>query len=77
MDHEVIPLLGHLGPDVNRLHDSVSQLSHMASRLPKASGGATTQAADREGVMLVAPPAQWFIERGNALGRPHSKTSLV
>jgi len=38
MDHEVIPLLGHLnqiGPDVNQLLDSVAQLNHMASRLPK------------------------------------------
>jgi len=37
MDHEVIPLLRHvdqLGPDLNQLLDSVSQLSHMASRLP-------------------------------------------
>lgn len=37
MDHEVLPLLGHLGqlgPDINQLLDSVSQLSHMASRLP-------------------------------------------
>ena len=38
MDHEVIPLLGHLdqvGPDVNQLLDSVAQLNHLASRLPK------------------------------------------
>ncbi|MGH3811816.1 MAG: hypothetical protein ACRDUV_05090 [Pseudonocardiaceae bacterium] len=38
MDHGVIPLLGHLdqvGPDVNQLLDRVSQLNHMASRLPK------------------------------------------
>jgi hypothetical protein len=38
VDHGVIPLLGHLGqvgPDMNQLLDHVSQLSHMASRLPK------------------------------------------
>ena len=38
MDHDAIPLLRHvdqLGPDLNQLLDSVSQLSHMASRLPK------------------------------------------
>ncbi|MGH4014003.1 MAG: hypothetical protein ACRDSL_08770 [Pseudonocardiaceae bacterium] len=38
MEHEVIPLLGHLdqvGPDVNQLLDSVAQLNRMASRLPK------------------------------------------
>jgi hypothetical protein len=38
MDHDVIPLLRHvdqLGPDLNQLLDSVSQLSHMAGRLPK------------------------------------------
>jgi hypothetical protein len=36
-DHDAIPLLRHadqLGPDLNQLLDSVSQLSHMASRLP-------------------------------------------
>jgi methyl-accepting chemotaxis protein len=38
MDHQVIPLLGHLEevvPDMNQLLDQASQLSHMASRLPK------------------------------------------
>jgi ABC-type transporter Mla subunit MlaD len=38
LDHEVIPLLGHLErvvPDVNQLLDRAAQLSHMASRLPK------------------------------------------
>ncbi len=38
MDHEVIPLLARLdqlGPDINQLLDRVSQLNHMASRLPK------------------------------------------
>jgi hypothetical protein len=38
IDHEVIPLLGHLEqvvPDVNQLLDRAAQLSHMASRLPK------------------------------------------
>jgi hypothetical protein len=38
MDHEVIPLLRHvdqLGPDLNQLLDSLSQLSHMTSRLPR------------------------------------------
>lgn len=38
MDQQVIPLLGHLEevtPDMNQLLDQASQLSHMASRLPK------------------------------------------
>jgi ABC-type transporter Mla subunit MlaD len=38
MDHQVIPLLGHLEevvPDMNQLLDQACQLSHMASRLPK------------------------------------------
>ncbi|MGH3810998.1 MAG: hypothetical protein ACRDUV_00890 [Pseudonocardiaceae bacterium] len=37
MDHGVVPLLGHLeqvGPGINQLLDRVSQLNHMASRLP-------------------------------------------
>jgi hypothetical protein len=37
MNHELIPLLGHLdrvGPDVNQLLDSVAQLNHMTSRFP-------------------------------------------
>lgn len=38
MDHQVIPLLDHLEevvPDMNQLLDQASQLSHMASRLPR------------------------------------------
>lgn len=38
IDHEVLPLLGHLEqvvPDVNQLLDRAAQLSHMASRLPR------------------------------------------
>jgi hypothetical protein len=38
MEHEVIPLLGHLAPvapDIDLLLDRVSQLNHLASRLPK------------------------------------------
>ncbi len=49
MDHEVIPLLGHLGqvgPDINQLLDSVSQLSHMASRLPKVFRRRNRQISD-------------------------------
>jgi hypothetical protein len=40
MDHEVVPLLGHLEqvvPDVNQLLDRARQLGHMAGRLPKVS----------------------------------------
>jgi hypothetical protein len=38
VDHQVIPLLAHLEevvPDMDQLLDQASQLSHMASRLPK------------------------------------------
>lgn len=40
IDHKVIPLLDHLSqrsPDIDRLLDTVSHLSHMISRLPKLS----------------------------------------
>lgn len=50
MDGDVIPLLGRIeqvGPDLNRLLDNVSDLSHMMDRMPKVFRRRRDNAADR------------------------------